>query len=436
MRRLRRAAGLADIRTQKPAATAPEALQFYAFEPNHSDRMGATMSDLRPPITGILAMGQANLAAASRQRLPERGAIPGEQRSSIGDVVTSATTNPRARVTPVTVIVPTFNRCGWLPQAIASVLAQTYGDFHLIVSDNASTDETPDVVARFDDPRLTYVRRDRNVGLNEHYNLCVDEVETEYFLIVPDDDALVPHAIETLLPVLQQNPNAGIAHGRARLEQGDLVVSSSHDMTGLVEDTVEAGATFIRRAMRSSHRVHATTVLYRAEAIKPVPLDPRDYPSTEFGVWLRLALDWDIAFVAKTVAIYRMHTSSYTSGNASVTGGGYIQGPDTIQNIYDVKMRFLEEHGRRLADVRRLRRDARRALRLQLVNYAGHVTLPQRRLVETIRTLGDCARREPRLILEPGAWRLLAGSVLGPGLVERIKRRRQDRTTMKEATSR
>jgi hypothetical protein len=210
------------------------------------------------------------------------------------------------------------------------------------------------------------------------------------------------------------------------------VVSPAHDMTGLAGDTVESGPTFIRRAMRSSHRIHATTVLYRTEAMKTVPLDPRDFPATEFGVWLRLALGWDIAFVARTIAVYRMHVGSYTSGNASVTGGGYVQSPETIQNVYDVKLRFLAEHGARLEDVSGLRRAARRALNAQLVNYAGHATLPERQLGVTIRTLADCVRRDKNVLLERGAWRLLAGSVLGPRLTERIKERRRERATAAE----
>ena len=94
----------------------------------------------------------------------------------------------------VTVLVPTYNRAHWVGGAIESILAQTYADFHLVVSDNASTDATREVVARFGDPRLTYVRRDVNCGLNEHYNSWFERVETEYLFIVPDDDRLAPDA--------------------------------------------------------------------------------------------------------------------------------------------------------------------------------------------------------------------------------------------------
>ena len=328
----------------------------------------------------------------------------------------------------VTIVIPTYNRSEWLPRAIESVLQQTYTEFNLLISDNASTDRTPMVASAYDDARVCFVRRADHVGLNEHFNVCIDEVSSKYVLVLPDDDALLPDAIETLLPALEQNPSVGVAHAKARLEHGMHVVSPSHDMTGLDGDAIEGGATFVRRAMSSSHRIHATTALCRTVALKQTPLDMRDYPATEFAVWLRLALDWDVAFVARNVAVYQMHAGTYSASNAHVTAGGYIQNVDTIEKIYAVKMRFLDEYGGRLDDIGRLRREARNALRRQLVNYIGHATFPERRFGTTIRVIIDCVRREPKVVADAGAWRLLAGSVLGPRLVAYIKSRRRKRT--------
>ncbi len=84
-----------------------------------------------------------------------------------------------------TILIPTYNRAQWLGGAIESVLAQTQPDFALTISDNASTDETADVVASFDDPRITYVRRETNCGLNEHYNSWFQRADTEFLLHHP-----------------------------------------------------------------------------------------------------------------------------------------------------------------------------------------------------------------------------------------------------------
>jgi glycosyltransferase involved in cell wall biosynthesis len=330
---------------------------------------------------------------------------------------------PSAAAGPLmTIVIPTYNRAHLLAGAIESVLAQTYADFRLIVSDNVSTDETASVAAEFDDPRLSCVRRPRHLDLNEHYNEFTAEVDTKYLFILPDDDRLLPSALETLVSVLEKHPGVGMVHGRARIVDGaGATIHASHDMTGLTTDTVEKGDQFIAEAIRTTHRIHGSTVLFRTEAIKSIVLDPRDFPATEFGFWLRMALHWDIAFIATTVAVYRVHPSSYTSAHATAGSGGYVQSVDTIENIYKVKLRFLEENGARLHRVNVLRRAARLARSAQLVNYAGRVTLPERSLGPTIRTLLQCARRDPRVLLEPGTRRLVAASILGPRLVDLIK---------------
>jgi glycosyltransferase involved in cell wall biosynthesis len=321
----------------------------------------------------------------------------------------------------VTVIIPTYNRAEWLGGAIESALAQTWTDFRVLVSDNGSTDATADVMARYDDPRIEYRRLERNLDLNRHYNLCFERCETEYLCTLPDDDRFAPDFLERTVPVLDAHPSAGIVHGQVTVvdEQGG-VIATGHDMTGLPGDSVERGAGFIRASFDGSYRVHATTALIRTEAIRAVPLDHRDYPVTDFGQWMRIALRWDMAFLAYPLASYRIHDNSYTSGAAGVTDGGYRQGLDRVIKFHEVKLRLLDEHAAALEDVPGLRRRAERSFRRELVRHAALVT-PERRLGETVSALRERARLEPRIALMPAAWRLLATGALGPRGVTALK---------------
>ena len=92
----------------------------------------------------------------------------------------------------LTVGIPTFNRARWLRETIESVLAQSFTNFRLIVSDNASEDDTPDVVRSFSDARIDYVRSERNVGAIENFNRLIELADTEFFVLLPDDDVLYP----------------------------------------------------------------------------------------------------------------------------------------------------------------------------------------------------------------------------------------------------
>jgi glycosyltransferase involved in cell wall biosynthesis len=325
---------------------------------------------------------------------------------------------PQARVT---VLIPTYNRAEWLGGAIESALAQTWTDFRIVVSDNASTDATADVVAAFDDPRITYRRLERNIDLNAHYNFCYAGCDTEYVCALPDDDRFAPDFLERTVPVLDASPNVGVVHGQVTvIDREGAVIAPAHDMTGLPGDAIESGHDFIRASFDGSYRVHATTTLIRTEALRGVPLDHRDYPITDFGHWMRVALRWDMAFVAHPLASYRVHETSYTAGAADVTTGGYRQGADRVAKFHEIKLRLLEEHGGELGDVAELRRRAFRAFRRDLIVNAALVT-PERRLGETVAVLRERIALEPRIALMPAAWRLLATGIIGPRGVAALK---------------
>lgn len=324
----------------------------------------------------------------------------------------------------VTIFIPTFNRARWLPRAIESALAQTVEDFILVVSDNCSTDDTQDVVAGFDDPRLVYVRQDEHVGLNEHFNRCYAMAATEYMFLIPDDDEMLPDALERTMRVLDANPGVGLVHGCAKLvDENDETIAAAHHMTQLDADEIEPGATFIALAVDHGYRVHASTALLRTSAFADISLRDDEFPVTDVGLWLRLALGWDLAFVARTLAVVRVHSGAYTADGRGVTTGGYIQQLDVIDKLREVKLSFVEEFADRVCDADELRAAARAAYRRDLLDYAGHATIPERRLGATVRTLALLARKEPALLAEPRAWRLLGASLLGRTAVEHIKNR-------------
>ena len=322
----------------------------------------------------------------------------------------------------VTVVIPTFERARWLGGAIESVLAQTAPGLHLIVSDNASTDGTREAVRRYDDPRLSYVRQDAHLGLNEHFNRWLERVKTDYLVLLPDDDRLAPDFLEATVPVLDATPRAGLVHGAVDIVAADGgLIAARHGMTGLQGDAVETGRQFIRATMSAGYRVHASSALLRTQAFAGLQLEPEDFPLTDLALWLRLALDWDLAYLDRTLATYTVHGDSYSAGAAAVTDGGYVQALERVIRAYEVKLRFVGEHGARLADADELARRARRALRRELVEHAASETLPDRRVVATARALGRCARVAPDSLLEPAAHRLAVGSLLGPRMVSKLK---------------
>ena len=75
----------------------------------------------------------------------------------------------------VTIAIPTFNRAdGSMLQTVQAALSQTYANVEVLVSDNASSDNTQELISAIDDPRLRYVRHPENIGANNNFNSCVE----------------------------------------------------------------------------------------------------------------------------------------------------------------------------------------------------------------------------------------------------------------------
>ena len=320
-------------------------------------------------------------------------------------------------------IIPTYNRAHWLGGAIQSVLSQTYSDLAILVSDNASTDDTPEVVRSFSDPRLTYVRRRENVGILENHNLSLEAVASPYVLILPDDDLLLPQILEKTVAVLDDQPGVGMVHCSFDViaSSGETVTPSTNWTYGLEADTVEPGPTFLRESMVFSCRVCASTALMRTKALEKNRFDPADFPAIDFGMWLRMALDWDMAFLNEPLAAYRIHGQSHSAGFGPPVPDGYVQDLEIVLSLRDLKLRFLDENAVRLSDPSGLRRLVGAGVRRELILRAKGHTLPERRLQPTVRMLAEAARIDPRVMLEPDALRLLAGGFLTPRMVDRLK---------------
>ena len=114
----------------------------------------------------------------------------------------------------VSVIVPTHNRADLLPRAVDSVLAQTYGDYEILIVDDCSSDETQDVIAGFSDPRIRSFRHDRNKGQSAAINTGIAHALGEYIGFLDDDDEWLPAKLEGQVALLEaSSPEVALVYG-------------------------------------------------------------------------------------------------------------------------------------------------------------------------------------------------------------------------------
>jgi glycosyltransferase involved in cell wall biosynthesis len=211
----------------------------------------------------------------------------------------------------VDVIVPCYRYAHFLRECVDSVLAQPGVDVRVLILDDASPDNTPEVAAALAraDARVTYVRHAANKGHLATYNEGIDWASADYFLLLSADDYLLPGALERAANLLDANPEVGFVFGRA-IELGadgargefGRVASDNH-----ASEMVLTGSRFIEQCF-PQNIVPTPTAVVRTALQKAVGGYHPDLPHAgDQEMWLRLAANASVGVLDSLQAVYRKH---------------------------------------------------------------------------------------------------------------------------------
>jgi glycosyltransferase involved in cell wall biosynthesis len=229
----------------------------------------------------------------------------------------TSSVNMSNHVTPaVSVCIPCYRGAAHLGAAIASVLAQTWTDFELIIIDDNSPDNTDDVVAGFDDPRIRYLKNPQNLGPEGNWNRCLDEARGRFFKLLPQDDLIAPTCLEKQVAVLETDREHKLALvfcARTILDARDRAVmvrgypkrgSGVVDARALIRQCVRRGTNVIGEPGSVLFRRDSAALAGRFDASIPYVLD-LDY-------WVRLLCHGDAWYVNEALASFRVSVGSWS----------------------------------------------------------------------------------------------------------------------------
>jgi glycosyltransferase involved in cell wall biosynthesis len=213
----------------------------------------------------------------------------------------------------LTIGLPVYNGERYLGAAAESILGQSFGDFELIISDNASLDQTEAIGRALADrdPRVTYRRNPRNLGLDGNFNLLVPLARGRYFKWATADDRLLPGYLERCIAVLEADPAVVLTYPRTRFVDGQDAPLDRHDPGwNLVSDDV---AERLRFAIGATHFVNAALGVIRTDALRRTRL-LSSYSGGDFRLMAELSILGKFVEVPETLYVRRIHTGS-TGGN-------------------------------------------------------------------------------------------------------------------------
>lgn len=143
----------------------------------------------------------------------------------------------------VSIAVPTYNCAKYIAQSLESLLGQTFGDFELVISDNASSDGTEEICRQFaaQDARVRYVRRAENIGGPGNFRYVFSQCSGQYHKWSTADDFWHPRFLEEAVAVLDGNPDVVLCYPRTRLiDNSGAALSDYDDTLHLVDDSPRA----------------------------------------------------------------------------------------------------------------------------------------------------------------------------------------------------
>ena len=239
----------------------------------------------------------------------------------------------------VAVVIPTFNGAQFIVQTIAGIQAQTLSHWELIVVDDGSTDDTPQIVNTLlqSDRRIRMVQQSNGgIACARNRGLAECSASSEYVTFVDHDDLLQPNALAHLCMALDAETTASAAHGLVRtmdsagvLREEDPVYEKATGRMTLTQFGVSPlspaePTTFASEAYYHTIQTVGQVMFRKAVVLAVGGFDFEAVPCDDWYLYLRILLRGDMVFIPEVVVWWRQHEGNTSNVTAKMRMGELI----------------------------------------------------------------------------------------------------------------
>jgi len=214
----------------------------------------------------------------------------------------------------VSIIFPSYNHAPFIAEAIESGLVQTYSDFEMIISDDASTDNSAEILSRYQDPRIKLHIFEKNQGATLNGRYMLDCVKGEYVALLNSDDVWTKDRLQKGVDYLDKHPECGAVFSWAGLIDEDSNVIDP--CCEIFRQPNRTQAEWIRRLFTGGNCLCHPSMLIRSKAYEIAgryKLGMRQLP--DFYMWVCLLKHYTIHIIPEVLTWHRrfIHTGQNTS---------------------------------------------------------------------------------------------------------------------------
>ncbi|HVA66582.1 MAG TPA: glycosyltransferase [Elusimicrobiota bacterium] len=214
----------------------------------------------------------------------------------------------------VTIGIPVYNGERFLEETLRSILNQSYADLEILVSDNASTDRTPDIIRKFSDPRIVCRRANATIPGEENWNLLLKIARGDYVAVFHADDVYSSRIVEEEVRFLENHPEAGAVLTLMEFidEAGRIRGRTSLPKTLAPNAPLNFSEVFHALMRHGNSFLGCPTAMARRSAYAAA--GPFDYKnlgtSADLGMWLKFLERGSIGVLSERLVKYRVHATS------------------------------------------------------------------------------------------------------------------------------
>jgi glycosyltransferase involved in cell wall biosynthesis len=221
----------------------------------------------------------------------------------------------KERVMPkVSIIIPSHNRAKLIGRALESVFQQTYKDYEVVVVDDASTDNTQEILASYGD-KIRHFRQPQKSGSAGARNRGLQEAQGEYIAFLDSDDFWVPEKLAEQVKVLDAHKNVGIVYSKM------AIINTKGERCGTKPEQ-KSGKNY-KELLEIWGDIPTSTVLTRRECFdKAGKFDTSLITMQDIDMWLRIARHYDLYEIEdKMLSYYYRHGDQNTGSRIRIYEG-------------------------------------------------------------------------------------------------------------------
>lgn len=213
----------------------------------------------------------------------------------------------------LTIGIPTLNRGALVAELVRSCLSQTRLPLRIVVSDNASEDDTAERLGKLSHESLKVVRQSRNIGMVGNWNACLQEAEGDWFVLLSDDDLIDPDFVASVESAVAAAPDADLLIMRCRVLDRSTGEKEENSPPVWSRGNVEVFDEIIPAWLDGRFTLPFAGMIFRRSTLEARGGFSDALPfAADVATWLPIAADGQCAFWPDAKVTYVLHNSMTT----------------------------------------------------------------------------------------------------------------------------